>query len=75
MLVKLCTGHLGITKYLERVKQCVWWPKIGKHIEEEAQKCLVCSQFCYQNVEPLQYILLTKFPDYSSQRVAANFLT
>ena len=73
MLMKLCTGHLVITKCQERAKQCVWWPRIGKHIEEEAQKCLVYSQFCHQKVEPLQHILLTNFPDYPWQRVAANF--
>ena len=43
VLVKLHTGHLGITKCQQRAKQSVWWPKIGKHIEEEVQKCLVCS--------------------------------
>ena len=44
-LVKIHTGHLGITKCQKRAKQSVWWPKIGKYTEEEVQKCLVCSQF------------------------------
>ena len=35
----------------------------------------MCSRFCHQNVELLQYILLTNFPDYPWQRVAANFFT
>ena len=72
ILVKFHTGHLGITKCQERVKQSVWWPRIGKHIEEEVQKCLVCSQFWQQNVEPL---LPTNFPDYPWQKVAADLFT
>ena len=70
--MKLHTGHLGITKCQERAKQSVWWPRIGKHIEEEVQKCLVCSQFWQQNVEPL---LPTNFPDYPWQKVAADLFT
>ena len=72
ILMKLHTGHLGITKCQERAKQSVWWPRIGKHIEEEVQKCLVCSQFRQQNVEPL---LPTNFPDYPWQKVAADLFT
>ena len=72
ILVKLHTGYLDITKCQERAKQSVWWPRIGKHTEEEVQKCLVCSQFWQQNVEPL---LLTNFPDYFWQKVAADLLT
>ena len=72
ILEKLHTEHLGITKCQERVKQCVWWPRIGKHVEEEVQKCLVCSQFCHQNVEPL---FPTNFPDYPWQKVAADLFT
>ena len=69
ILVKLHTGHLGITKCKERVKQSVWWPKIGKHIEEEVQKCLVCSQYHHQSIEPL---IPTSFPDYPWQKVVAD---
>ena len=63
------TGHLGITKCQERAKQSKWWPRIRKHIEEEVQKCLVCSQFHHQNTEPL---IPTNFPDYPWQKVAAD---
>ena len=58
ILVKLHTGHSGITKCKERAKQSVWWPNIGKHIEE-VQKCLVCSQYRHHSVEPL---IPTRFP-------------
>ena len=70
--MKLHTGHLGITKCQERAKQFVWWLRIGKHIEEEVQKCLVCSQSRKQNVESL---LPTNFPDYPWQKVAADLFT
>ena len=72
VLVKLHAGNLGITKCQQRAKQSVSWPKIGKHIEEEVQKCLVCSQFRHQNVEPL---IPTNFPDYPWQKVAADLFT
>ena len=71
ILVKLHTGHLGITKCIERAKQSVWWPKIGKHIEE-VQKCLVCSQYRHQSIEPL---IPTSFPDYPWQKVATDLFT
>ena len=70
--MKLHTGHLGITRCQEKAKQSVWWPRIGKHIEEEVQKCLVCSQSWQQNVESL---LPTDFPDYPWQKVAADLFT
>ena len=62
ILVKLHTGHLDITKWQNNLYG-------GQELEEKGQKCLVCSQFCQQNVEPL---LLTNFPIYPWQKVEAN---
>ena len=43
ILVKLHTGHLDITKWRNNLYG-------GQELEQEVQKCLVCSQFCQQNV-------------------------
>ena len=37
-----------------------------------AMKCLACSQYHFRNEEPL---IPTSFPDYLSQKVAANLST
>ena len=54
MLQKLHAGHQGISKCHQRALQSVWWPAIGKDIEEIISRCMVCCKTRYQHAEPLR---------------------
>ena len=69
MLQKLHAGHQGISKCRQRASQSVWWPAIGKDIEETINRCMVCCKAQYQHAEPL---MSSDFPDYPWQRVASD---
>ena len=69
MLHKLHAGHQGISKCRQRALQSVWWPAIGKDIEETISCCRVCCMTRFQHAEPL---LSSDFPDYPWQRVASD---
>ena len=69
MLHKLHAGHQGISKCRQRALQSVWWPAIGKDIEEIISRCRVCCMTRFQHAEPL---LSSDFPDYPWQRVASD---
>ena len=69
MLIKLHAGHQGISKCHQRAYQSVWWPAIGRDIEETINRCMVCCKAKLQHAEPL---LSSDFPDYPWQRVASD---
>ena len=69
ILAQLHTGHQGITKCRERARQSVWWPNIGKQLEDLIQHCPVCCQERLQPVEPLN---ASEFPSLPWETVAAD---
>ena len=42
MLRQVLTGHLGVTKTLERAKDNIFWPGMSKQITEHVLQCSVC---------------------------------
>ena len=50
---KLHTGHLGITKTLEKARISVWWPGITSQLKEAVQNCATCIKERSQRPEPL----------------------
>ena len=60
MLVRLHTGHLGITKCWERARQSMWWPGMSTEIGEMIQKCDICNKNKPQRPEPL---IPSQFPE------------
>ena len=52
ILDKIHAGHQGITKCRERAKQAVWWPGVGKEIEDKVMKCTIYSEYRFQHAEP-----------------------
>jgi hypothetical protein len=41
---EITSGHFGYDKTLERVKQIVWWPKMGDDIKLYCDTCAVCQR-------------------------------
>ena len=63
-------GHLGINKCRERAGQAVWWPGIGKEIEEKIARCKIClSKRPSQHSEPM---ISTSLPSHPFEKVAAD---
>ena len=44
ILDRIHESHQGITKCRERARAAVWWPQIGKDMEDLIQKCSFCRE-------------------------------
>ena len=42
-------GHLSLNKCRERVKDCIWWPRISKEIGEFIDRCQFCQTYRRRN--------------------------
>ena len=42
-------GHLSLNKCRERVKNCIWWPRISKEIGEFIDRCQFCQTYRRRN--------------------------
>ena len=62
-------GHQGMTKCKEMAKQAVWWPGIGRQIEETVKNCKECCKYQFQKAE---HLISTALPDRPWQRVATD---
>lgn len=61
VLEKLHAAHLGTTRCRARARECVWWPGIGKHIQDYVERCPTCREHRKPGTEPL---LLTPLPEH-----------
>jgi len=69
ILAKIHSGHQGATKCRARARQSVWWPGLGKELEDLISNCTVCCRHSNQHAEPL---LPSAFPDHPWQKVATD---
>ena len=53
ILERLHSSHQGISKCRERARQSVWWPGLGRQLEEVTRSCVECSKHRVQAPEPL----------------------
>ena len=60
MLAKIHTSHLGIVKCKQRAKYVLFWPGMGRDIEELVSKCDICSQ--HQPSNPKEPMLSEEYP-------------
>ena len=71
ILAQLHTGHQGITKCRERARQSVWWPGIGKQLQDLIQHCPVC---CQERLQPAEPLIPSEFPSLPWKTVAIDLL-
>ena len=69
MLMKLHTGHQGITKCRQRARESVWWPGLSKQLEELVKSCPECCKAQSQRPQPL---ITSTLPELPWQRVATD---
>ena len=69
ILERLHSGHQGISNCRERAQQSVWWPGLGRQLEEVTRSCMECCNNRSQAPEPL---IPSIFPTLSWQRVATD---
>lgn len=72
MLTKLHTGHQGIVKCRERARQSMWWPGMGKELEELVRNCPECCIAQRQRAQPL--MPSSKFPELPRQKDGTDLL-
>jgi len=61
MIKQVHTGHLGVTKTVQRAKDCLFWPGMQKQITEHVLQCPICLTHRDSNVkEPM---ITAGFPD------------
>ena len=53
ILDRIHDEHQGIVKCRRRPKDSVWWPGLGKQLEEMATKCCKCTEHRKPNSEPM----------------------
>ena len=52
-------------------RESVWWPGIGRQLEELVNECPVCRKYRRNHVEP---VIASELPDYPWQKVASDQL-
>ena len=53
ILDRIHDGHQGIVKCRRRTKDSVWWPGLGKQLEEMVTNCRKCIEHRKPNSEPM----------------------
>jgi hypothetical protein len=70
VLRQIHSGHLGISKCIERAKLTVYWPRYIDQITNLVEGCDVCQEHRHQN--PSQPSHPVPIPDYPFQKVGAD---
>ena len=69
MLDRVHTGHQGIAKCRERVRQSIWWPGLSRQLEELVKNCATCRKCVQQRSEPL---IPSNLPELPWERVGTD---
>ena len=73
MLVRLHSGHMGVTKTQLRAKQTMWWPGINQQVEETVGTCEHCQ--IHRDVQHAEPLMTHALPERPWQRISADLLT
>ena len=70
MIIKVHTGHLGVTRTLERAKDNIFWPGMSKQITDHVLKCDVC--LTHRNSNAKEPLIPHVFPDRPYQKIGTD---
>ena len=73
MLKQLHAAHLGMEKTKQRARQVVFWPGLGKEIEEVTKTCETCAR--YMRANPKQPLLPFDPPKLPWEAVGCDLFT
>ena len=73
MLIRLHSGHMGVTKTQLRAKQTMWWPGINQQIEKTVGTCEHCQ--IHHDVQHAEPLMTCALPERPWQRISADLLT
>ena len=73
ILRQLHTAHLGMEKTKQRARQVVFWPGMGKEIEELTKGCETCARFMRAN--PKQPLIPFDPPELPWEAVGCDLFT
>ena len=69
MLDRIHAGHQGIVKCRDRAKQSIWWPGLGRQLEEVVKSCSTCATTTQQRHEPM---IPTELPQRPWQKLGTD---
>ena len=72
ILDRIHDGHQGIVKCRRRTKDSVWWPGLGKQLEEMVTNCCKCINLQKPNSEPM---ILSAVPERAWQVLGTDFFS
>ena len=72
ILDRIHDGHQGIVKCRRRTKDSVWWPRLGKQLEEMVTNCCKCIEHRKPNSEPM---ILSAVPERPWQVLGTDFFS
>ncbi|KAK3538868.1 hypothetical protein QTP86_018772 [Hemibagrus guttatus] len=73
MLSRIHASHLGIEKCKQRARDIMFWPGMGKEIENIISKCSICLTYRPSNTK--ESMISHKIPDRPWQIVATDLFT
>ena len=70
MLHKIHEGHMGIVQFQQRAHEAVYWPGVGKDINDMVQRCQTC--LIYSPAQQKEKMVPHDTPAYQWQKVGAD---
>ena len=70
MIERIHDGHMGIDKCRKRTNQPIWWPGMGKKIDNRLTKCRHC--LTKKPTQPSEPLMSTELPSQPFMQVASD---
>ena len=73
MLIKLHESHLGMEKCKARARSIMYWPGMGRDIEETISRCLTCAK--YKPANPREPLIPHEIPQRPWSKLGMDIFT